>query len=77
MTDGDPIELDVQLRRLVDDYRARCLWFLRPDYYPSTPQQWTPVLEQIARHGDLEAFRRASALQSWLLQPSSETSAGS
>ena len=22
--------------RLVDEYRHRCLWFLRGDYYPST-----------------------------------------
>jgi hypothetical protein len=25
-----------ELRRLVDEYRSRCLWFLREDYYPAT-----------------------------------------
>ena len=25
-----------ELRGLVDEYRSRCLWFLREDYYPAT-----------------------------------------
>jgi hypothetical protein len=27
---------DTEFRRFVDPYRARCLWFLREDYYPRT-----------------------------------------
>jgi hypothetical protein len=77
MTNATSTDLHAELRRLVDDYRARCLWFLRVDYYPSTPGAWISVLEQIARHGDLEAFRRAGALQSWLSHHSRATSAGS
>jgi hypothetical protein len=23
-------------RQLIDDYRVRCLWFKRPDYYPQS-----------------------------------------
>jgi hypothetical protein len=26
--------LDSEVRSLVDEYRERCLWFVRPDYYP-------------------------------------------
>ena len=45
------------LRQLVDDYRVRCLWFLREDYYPETEAERERVLSVIAQHGDLEAFR--------------------
>lgn len=52
-----PIGLDDQaaaeaVRRLVDQYRIRCLWFLRPDYYPSTPEEQLRALEYIERHAD-------------------------
>jgi hypothetical protein len=61
--------------RLVDEYRVRCLWFLRPDYYPSTLEEQLRVLEYIERHGDREAFRRAATLKRWLSLPSSAPSA--
>ena len=64
------------VNRLVDEYRDRCLWFLRTDYYPSTTEEQDRVLEQIQRHGDLAAWQRASELRSWLSHHSSETSAG-
>ena len=48
--------------RLVDEYRVRCLWFLRPDYYPSTVDERLRVLAYIERHGDREGFRRARML---------------
>lgn len=63
------------LRALVDDYRDRCLWFLRRDYYPSTREEGLRVLAAIERHGDVDAFRRASDIRRWLSPPSSATSA--
>jgi hypothetical protein len=69
--------IEVQVRALVDEYRTRCLWFLRPDYYPSTPGDCLRVLGYIERRGDLEAFRRAATLRRWLSPPFSEASAGS
>jgi hypothetical protein len=65
------------VRELVDQYRDRCLWFLRRDYYPSTPEQAERVLRYIELHGDREAFRRAATLRRWLLQTISAPSAGS
>lgn len=61
---------------LVDAYRTRCLWFLRADYYPTTAEERLRVLGYIQRHGDREAFQRASPLIAWLSRPSSERSAG-
>jgi hypothetical protein len=66
-----------ELRRLVDEYRTRCLWFLREDYYPATRDEVLTVLRHIERHGDHEGFRRAAALRRWLSPISSATSAGS
>jgi hypothetical protein len=65
------------LRRLVDEYRVRCLWFLREGYYPETRAEATRVLDAIQRYGDADAFRRAGAVKRWLSASSSETSAGS
>ena len=76
MSDGPPPGGDA-LRRLVDEYRGRCLWFLGADYYPATADEALRVLESIRRHGDLAAFRRAGELKRWVLAPSSEPSAGS
>jgi hypothetical protein len=65
------------LRRLVDEYRGRCLWFLGPGYYPETTVEILRVLDSIQRHGDLAAFRRAGELKQWVLASSSGVSAGS
>jgi hypothetical protein len=65
------------VNRLIDEYRIRCLWFLRPDYYPSTTEERLQVLGHIERHGDREAFRRAAALRRWLSPDSSAPSVGS
>ena len=69
VTSGNPV------RRLVDDYRTRCLWFLREDYYPTTAAECERVLRLIEQHGDLRAFRRVAELRTWLSRRSSETSA--
>ncbi|MFH1143671.1 MAG: hypothetical protein V1774_03920 [Candidatus Eisenbacteria bacterium] len=65
-----------EVRLLVDEYRERCLWFLRPDYYPETIDEALRVLRAIETHGDAAAFRRAAALRQWFLLHSSEKSAG-
>ncbi len=62
---------------LVDKYRTRCLWFLRPDFYPSSPEERLYVLDQIQRHGDRQGYVEAAALWRWLSRPSSAKSAGS
>lgn len=66
-----------ELREIVDEYRTRCLWFLRPDLYPETRDQALRMLGYIERYGDLEAFRRAGRIRLWLSQSSSERSAAS
>ena len=60
---------------LVDRYRDRCLWFLRPDYYPASDSERLHVLAYIERYGDLKAYRQAAQLKRWLLQSSNATSA--
>ena len=72
-----PPEAAAALRELVEEYRERCLWFLRPDYQPATVAEAERVLDAIQRHGDREAFRRAARIRPWLSRPSSATSAAS
>jgi len=62
---------------LVDECRSVALWFLRPDYYPRTDVERRQVLDSIQKHADVEAFKRAARLQTWLSQHSSAKSAGS
>jgi len=68
---------EAALRCLVDEYRGRCLWFLREGYYPETASEMLRVLDSIQRHGDLEAFKRAGALKRWVSRTSSVASASS
>lgn len=70
-------QLERTIDALVNDYRDRCLWFLRPDFYPKTLDQKLRVLKYIRRYGDKTAYRRAADAKRWLLQSSSETSAAS
>lgn len=63
------------VKKLTDEYRVQCLWFLRPDYYPQNQRDALDVLDYIQKHGDLAAFRKAGAIKQWLLQIISETSA--
>jgi hypothetical protein len=70
-------EIAAQVDRLVDDHRISSLWFLRPDYYPSTNDERIRVLRHIEKHGDLEAFRQAASLKRWLLPTSSAASVDS
>ena len=64
-----------RIHALVDQYRTTCLWYLRVDYYPETADEAVRVLGAIARHGDAEAFRKASELRTWLSHPSNSPSA--
>lgn len=66
-----------ELRNLVDEYRSRCLWFLREDYYPRTRTEMLSVPDRFQRHGDLNLFRRAGKIKRWLLLNSNEPFAGS
>jgi len=72
---GDKDTQMQSVNALVDEYRTRCLWFLREDYYPQTPADALRVLEYIERHGDVEAFQKAATLRQWLLQNFSAPSA--
>lgn len=76
MTTLSPAE-SRELRALVDEYRSRCLWYLRIDYYPGTTEEMQRVLDAIQRRGDRAAFQRAAEIKRWLSRPSSATSAGS
>jgi hypothetical protein len=73
----EPFDLAEAVNRLADEYRPRCLWFLREDYYPATDDERLRVLSCIERHGDVNAFRRAAELRQWLLRTSSARSAAS
>ena len=63
--------------RLVDEYRLRCLWFLRADYYPETDDERLGVLDEIQRYGDRDAFKLAGELRQWLSRRSNARSAAS
>jgi hypothetical protein len=68
-------ELLQSVRKLVEEYRNRCLWFLPVDYYPETADQIRRTLDHIERYGDRRAFQEAARLRKWLSQSSSKTSA--
>jgi hypothetical protein len=68
---------DEAFTALVDDYRIRCLWFLRANYYPSTREGRLRVLDYVQRYGDRDAHIRAANLRRWLSQISSTDSAAS
>lgn len=70
-------EAAAAVEQLVDVYRDRCLWFLRPDYHPATDAERLAVLRYIEQHGDREAYRRAAAVRQWLSRNSSAASAAS
>jgi len=59
-----------KMQRLVEDYRDRCLWFLRSDFMPTTTEQILRTLDQIERYGDRAAYERAEEIRQWLQAPS-------
>jgi len=72
---NDQTELVESVRRLVDEYRARCLWFLDSDYYPESAEEIRRTLGLLERYGDRRAFQEAARMRKWLSQSSSEPSA--
>ena len=75
----NPIDEDLrrQVNQLVDEYRDRCLWFLRKDHYPTDLPDVLRTLDYIRRYGDLEAFRKAGALYQRLSPDSNRQSVAS
>jgi hypothetical protein len=69
--------IEKAVRDLVDDYRSRCLWFLRTDYYPADEEEVLRTLDYVERHGDREGFQRAAEIRRWLSRRSSAPSADS
>jgi len=76
-TEPIPRPHEAELRELVDEYRIRCLWFLRHDLYPETREEALRVLRQIERHADRDGFVRAARIRQWLSRDSSRQSVGS
>ena len=76
MNDGS-IDIAETVNRLVDEYRHRCLWFLREDYYPMTDEERLRILGYIQRHGDRRAYVRAAEVRGWLSRPFNAPSAAS
>jgi hypothetical protein len=70
-------DIPAAVNQLVDEYRSRCLWFLRSDYYPTSNEERLRTLDYIERYGDRAAFQRAAAVRRWLLPNSNATSAAS
>jgi len=60
--------------KLVEDYRAQCLWFFRPDYVPTTTDEILNVLSLIQRYGDRAGYQRAEEVKAWLSQHSRQPS---
>jgi len=56
-----------EINALVEEYRDRCLWFLRPDFSPRTPGEALRALDLIERYGDRAAYQRVERLRQWLL----------
>lgn len=56
-----------EINALVEEYRDRCLWFLKPDFTPTTPDEALRALDLIERYGDRSAYQRAERLRPWLL----------
>ena len=71
---SEPVTLRRDLAALVDDYRTRCLWFLRENHYPATREEQLRVLDYVERYGDRSGHIRAADLRRWLSQPSNDES---
>lgn len=59
-----------EINSLIEEYRDRCLWFLRPDYKPESTGEILQVLDLIERYGDRAGYQRAEQVKAWLLQNS-------
>ena len=75
MSSGVDSTFVAELRVLLEEYRAQCLWYLRDDYVPSAPADILRALEAIEARADRNGYVRARQLKRWLLQHSSAPSA--
>jgi hypothetical protein len=77
--DEQPDEATIvhEVDRLVEEVRVSCLWFLRPDYRPTTTAERVRILRQIERHADRATYQRAATLRRWLSPTSSDASVAS
>jgi hypothetical protein len=60
-----------EIENLVEEYRDRCLWFLRQDFVPQSTEEILHVLNLIERYGDRAGFEQAQRLRQWLQLPTS------
>ena len=58
--------VEATVARLVKDYRVQCLWFLRPDYMPTSTEEILKTLSLIERYGDRAGYQRAEEIKAWL-----------
>jgi len=63
-------QMQGEIHKLVEEYRDRCLWFLRPDYWPDSREHVLRTLDLIERYGDRAGYKRAEEIRTWLLQDS-------
>jgi hypothetical protein len=71
MSSGLDLTFVSEVRVLLEDYRAQCLWYLRDDYVPSAPVDILRALEAIEARADRNGYVRARQLKRWLLRHSS------
>ena len=64
----------MEIEALIEEYRDRCLWFLRPDFLPRSPTEVLRILDLIERYGDRAGFERVRRLRQWLRLPTSAQS---
>ena len=64
----------IEIEALVEEYRDRCLWFLRPDFVPRNAKEALRILDLIERYGDRAGFERVRRLRQWLRLPTSAES---
>lgn len=50
------------INRFIDEQRQLCLWFMRPDYRPSTDGEKIMVLKKIQLRANLEAYKKAGEM---------------
>ncbi len=63
-------DIEQEMLNLISDYRDRCLWFLRPDFTPTSTAERLQVLDLIERYGDRSAYHRVKRIRTCLLQSS-------
>ena len=59
------------VHRLVEANRPQCLWFMKEDYFPYSPEEIDRTLTEIELHGDRQAWTEARNLRTWLSQNTS------